>query len=151
MGVYLGITNVGSAPTDLDKIIIGYKSTDRKIPFLWHWLKYQTVCRSDFVMKIGEDTKIYPNLMQRNQLTDNKIETYLKEGQRCNGMVYFEGDELYGNKIPYAPENQSLIKIKVYDVYGKSYSKKAKIPKVTINAARKVCKKFGEPRDSLIN
>lgn len=149
ISLYLSITNVGSAPTDIKSIHVGYKSQNHSFPFRWLWLKELTVSKSDFVMDLGEDSKVFPFLMQKNQLADNQVDTYLLEGKRCNGVVYFEQEESWGNCLPRINENRMKIKVRVYDVYGKDYSVTSVINKVTLDAARKVCEKFGETRESL--
>ncbi|MCQ4285849.1 hypothetical protein NA647_00140 [Pseudomonas stutzeri] len=150
ISLYLSITNIGSAPTDIKFIYVGYRSKNHSIPFRWFWLKEITVSKSDFVMKLGKDSKVFPFLMQRNQLTNNQIDTYLLEGKRCNGVVYFEQDESWGDYLPKTRNNRMTIKIKVFDVYGNHYSTKTVINKVTLDAAKEVSEKFGETRESLV-
>ncbi len=150
ISLYLSITNIGSAPTDIKAIHVGYKSQSHFIPFRWFWLKELTVSKSDFVMKLGDDSKVFPFLMQNNQLTNNQIDTYLLEGKRCNGVVYFEQEESWGKYLPKIRENKMKIKVRVYDVYGKYYSATSVINKVTLNAAKEVSEKFGETRESLV-
>ena len=150
ISLYLSIANVGSAPTDIKSIHVGYKSKKHSTPFRWFWLKEITVSKSDFVMTLGEDLKVFPFLMQRNQLTDNQIDTYLLEGKRCNGIVYFEQVESWGNYLPKISDNRMKIKVRVFDVYGNHYSATSVINKVTLNAAKEVSEKFGETRESLV-
>lgn len=99
-------------------------------------------------MRLGEDSKVFPFLMQRNQLSDNNVDTYLLEGKRCNGVVYFEQEESWGNYLPRIIGNRMKIKVRVYDVYGNYYSVISVINKVTLDAAKRVCEKFGETRES---
>ncbi|MFP2770814.1 hypothetical protein [Oceanisphaera sp. KMM 10153] len=150
ISIYLSITNVGSAPTDIKEIHVGYKSQSHSLPFLWFWLKELTASKSDFVMKLGDDSKVFPFLMQRNQLTENQIDTYLLEGKRCNGVVYFEQEESWGNYLPKVQDNKMKVKVRVCDVYGNYYTAKSVINKVTLQAAKEVCEKFGETRESLV-
>lgn len=149
ISLYLAITNVGNTPTDIKEIHVGYKSLSHFLPFRWFWLKELTIAKSDFVMDMGQQSKVFPFLMQRNQLTDNRIDTYLLEGKRCNGMVYFEQDESWGNYLPKAPNNKLLIKIKIVDVYGNCFSINATINKVTLKEAKTACSEFGETKESL--
>lgn len=150
ISLYLSITNVGSAPTDIKAIHVGYKSQSHFIPFRWFWLKDLTVSKSDFVIKLGEDLKVFPFLLQSNQLTHNQTETYLLEGKKCNGIVYFEQDESWGKYLPKTQDNRMQIKVRVYDVFGKVHSTTSVINKVTLDTAKEVCEKFGETRESLI-
>ena len=150
IAAYIAITNVGTAPTDIKAIHIGYKSQSQKNPFKWFWLKEITVAKSDFTMKLGDDLKVFPFLIQRNQIKENHIDTYLHEGKRCNGVIYFEQDECWGNFLPKVKNNKMVIKVRIFDVYGKSYSATSIINKVTLDAAKKVCETFGETRESLV-
>ena len=150
IALYLSITNVGSAPTDIKDIHIGYKPCSFKNPFRWFWLKEITVAKSDFMVSLGEDKKVYPFLKQRNQSMDNHVDTYIREGQHCNGVVYFEQEESWGGCLPKLKNNVMDIKIIIYDAYNKKHSLVTKINKVTLDAAKKICDKFGETRESLL-
>lgn len=149
LALYLSITNTGNAPTDIKEIHVGYKSQMYKLPFRWFWLKELTVCKSDFVASLGRDDKVFPFLIQKNQLTNNVAETYLLEGKSCSGIVYFEQEESFGAAVPKTTNHKLKVKIRIYDVFGNSYSTKAVINKVTLQAARDVCEKFGTTRESL--
>jgi len=150
MSVYLSVTNTGSAPTDIEDIYVGYKSQASKNKFEWFWLKELTVCKSDFMMELGDDLKIFPFFKQKNQSMENIIKTYLNEGESSNGIIYYEQEESWGKFIPTIEDNLMKIKILIKDVYGRKYTQKATIPKVTLNAAQKVCSTFGETRESLV-
>jgi len=150
ISAYIAITNIGSAPTDIHSVQIGYKSQLHRNPFKWFWLQDLTVAKSDFVMKLGEDSKVFPFLIQRNQITENSTDTYLLEGKRCNGIVYFEQDESWGNCLPQLKNNKMSIMVRIIDVFGSSHSAKGIINKVTLPAAKRVCEKFGETRESLV-
>lgn len=149
LAVYIKVANIGKAPTSIDEVHVGYKSQAYRNPLRWYWLKHQVVCKSDFAVNLGVDKKIFPFLMQQNQLTSNDTDTYLREGQSANGMVYFEQSESWGNFFPKFPNNTVRIKVKVYDSFGHSYHTKSSISKVTLEAARTVCEKFGQTRESL--
>lgn len=149
LSAYIAITNQGSAPTDIQSIHVGYKSQAHINPFRWFWLKEITVSKSDFVMEMGEDLKVFPFLFQKNQLTVNDIDTYLLEGKRCNGIIYFEQDESWGNYLPRIKANKMDIIIRITDSFGSSHFSKARINKVTLAAAKKVCENFGGTRESL--
>lgn len=83
-------------------------------------------------------------------MVESLIDTYLLEGKRCNGIVYFEQEESRGNYLPKIKNNRMHIKVRVIDVYGNAYSTKGIINKVTLNAAKNVSEKFGETRESLV-
>ncbi|WP_157760464.1 hypothetical protein [Thiomicrorhabdus arctica] len=84
-------------------------------------------------------------------MTNNSVDTYLREGQGCNGIVYFEQDESWGSMYPKTTNNIARIKVVIYDSYGGRHSIKDRIHKVTIEAAKKVCETFGETRESVLN
>ncbi|MBH0048423.1 hypothetical protein [Pseudoalteromonas sp. NZS11_1] len=149
ISTYIKVTNVGSAPTDIKSVHIGYKSQNHILPFKWFWLKDITVALSDFVVNLGEDIKVYPFLIQRNQLSENQIDTYLLEGKSCNGIVYHEQIESCGNFLPKIKNNRMRVKVCVVDVYGGTHTSTATINKVTLKAAQRICQKFGETRESL--
>lgn len=150
ISAYIAITNLGSAPTDVKSVQIAYKSQLHKNPFKWFWLTKNTVAKSDFIMPLGDGLKAFPFLIQRNQTMECSNDTYLLEGKRCSGVVYFEQDESWGNCLPKINDNKMLIKVRIIDVFGSSYSTKGIINKVTLSAAKRVCEKFGETRESLI-
>lgn len=90
VSLYLDIVNVGSAPTDIDKVEVGYHNHTFKYTFLWFWLKQPHVSLSDFKVKIGDSEKYYPFLFQQSYMTPKQTETYLEIGEKTNGIVYFE-------------------------------------------------------------
>ncbi|WP_019556813.1 hypothetical protein [Thiomicrorhabdus arctica] len=63
ISLYLSVKNIGSAPTSIEGIHVGYKSKAYKNPFRWFWLKHLIISKSDFVTPLGEDFKVYPFLM----------------------------------------------------------------------------------------
>ncbi len=138
--LYLKITNTGESPTQIGKIHVGYENMEN----IWHWLTDETTLLDDFTMPIGENTKIYPFLKQKNHLINNDLNTYLAPGQTINGIVYFEQKASGGNLYPKIDENFNVkIKIKVHDTKGRSWTIDETITKVMIGAAREHCPQFG--------
>jgi hypothetical protein len=82
IAIYLKIANVGSASSGIEDIHVAYhwhlepfSIAWLKYSVGWFWLTEQTVCLSDFQVKIGENIKIYPFLTQFGILTGRKSET----------------------------------------------------------------------------
>jgi len=151
IALYLKINNTGFRPIAIDKIKVGYKAKCIKNPFKWLWLDYLTVCKSDFVEDIGADhKKVLPFLMQQNQLIVNENKTYLRESESTLGIVYFEGDEAWGDCYPKSDEEYKVkIKIVVTDTLNKSYFTKGHVYKVTLAGAKEICEQFGETRNGI--
>lgn len=148
--LYLTISNIGFAPSDIKKISIGYesmlrfydlarinKSLDR------YWLE-PCIVRNDFHVEIQDDIKVFPFLIQNNVLTNVKTETYLNIGQSTNGVVYFEQYDSFGINRPKIHKDTVDLKIKVEDVFGGKHYTKFKIPHVSLDEARKYNPAFGK-------
>jgi len=71
ISIYMQISNIGSSPTAIDKISVGYKSKAYRNPFKWYWLENETVCLSEFLMPIGQQSKTIPFLRQKNRNSNN--------------------------------------------------------------------------------
>ncbi len=140
--LYLSIKNIGTAPSEISRIEVGYHNSSFKYSFLWFWLK-QTTSLGDFGHTIGEKLRIYPFLFQQSSLLPQDIVTYLKSGQSTKGVVYFEQPESYGSFSPRIIKKKTKIKVKVYDVFNNSYSKVFLAPIVDIEYAKKFNKNFG--------
>jgi len=140
--LYLSIKNIGTAPSEISRIEVGYHNSSFKYSFLWFWLK-QTTSLGDFGHTIGENLRIYPFLFQQSSLLPQEIVTYLKSGQSTKGIVYFEQPESYGTFCPRNKNEKTKVKIKVYDVFNNSYSKTFWVPIVALGYAKKFNKKFG--------
>lgn len=139
--LYLKITNMGNAPTEIGQIHVGYESMENN----WHWLRDETTLLDDFTMPMGEKVKVFPFLKQSNFLMKNDIDTFLNPGQSCNGIVYFEQKASSGNLYPKMDENFKVrIQILVNDTKGHNWSIEQRIPKVKIDAAREHCPHFGK-------
>ena len=143
ISLYLKVTNIGSAGTGIGDISVGYESRAFKNPFKWYWLRYETICLSDFVVPLGKDFKVVPFLKQKNQIIANHPPSYLRPGESTNGIVYFEQEASYGMYYPKDSNFSVKIKILVKDSFGHKYYARSAIPKVTLDAAQKWCEKYG--------
>jgi len=99
--LYLKITNIGNASTEIGQIHVGYESMENE----WYWLYNETTLLDDFTMPMGEKVKVFPFLKQSNFLMKNDIDTFLNPGQSCNGIVYFEQKASSGNLYPKMDED----------------------------------------------
>ncbi len=107
--LYLNISNIGSAPSSIQKIYIGYhwdlepfSINWLKYKIGWFWLKHETVISEDFRVDIGNDNvKIFPFLTQKNSLLPMQVDKFLNIGKAVNGIVYFEQPESWGRSILY--------------------------------------------------
>ena len=152
ISLYLKVTNVGSAPSTIDKIEIGYHWNISGLSFQslkyrigWYWLKKQTLSIEDFHTHItGDKFKVFPFLFQRSILTNSATDTYLEIGKNAMGIVYFEQNESWGASSPSVKNGHIKLKIKVYDSFLNSYSIISEIPMVDISDAKKYNKYFGE-------
>lgn len=152
IALYLKITNVGSAPTSIEKVAVGYRWAINPSSKLWwkygllrFWIKQQTVAISDFQAAIGtEKLKIYPFLTQASTLLGRNTDTYLEVGKSTNGVVYFEQSESFGACFPVSINHLVSLKVIVTDVYGKKHCKKIDVPKVNLAEARKYNPNFGK-------
>lgn len=149
--LYLTIANVGSAPASIRDIHIGYHWHLRpyslnwiKYRLGWFWLREQVVALSDFQVDIGEKKKkIYPFLIQANNVSPNNPNTYIQVGQSERGVVYFEQEDSWGGCFPTIRNEKVTIKVKVIDVFGASHTAIFSIPVVSMEKARKFNPSFG--------
>jgi hypothetical protein len=105
------VANIGSAPSSIRHISIGYHC-DLRLPNFryifkwfrysigWLWLRNQTVALNDFQAKIGGNIKIYPFLIQRNFMSPVEVSSYLDIGQSSSGVIYFEQQDSWGGFYP---------------------------------------------------
>lgn len=150
IALYLGVSNVGSSPSSIEAVSVGYHWNVKPFSMLWlkhsvgwFWLNHQAVALDNFQSKIGESIKIYPFLFQSTGLGFNKTETYLNIGQSTNGVVYFEQSDSWGGCYPKARNDQIEVKVKLSDTFGKSHIKRFKVPMVSLEDARKYNPSFG--------
>lgn len=148
--LYLAITNVGSAATNIESIALGYHWHLRPISIQWFrytigwfWLTDQVAALADFQIKIGENTKFYPFLTQMSTVLPVNVNTFLEVGGYTNGVVYFEQSESWGGCLPAVQNGQVCVKIRVRDVFGKNHAAKFYIPSLTLQEARNFNPAFG--------
>ena len=158
IALYLSVANVGAAPVSIENVFLGYKWHLNKISILWFkyrlswfWMKYSITSLEDFKYNFDEHIKIYPFLLQGSSTLMKNPQTYLQVGQSVNGVVYFEQKESWGGAFPSPKNGTTRIKLKIKDSFGGSHTKKATIPIVAIEEARKYCETFGMTYESLRN
>jgi hypothetical protein len=150
VAVYLRVKNVGTAPAEIEKVSVAYKSHAYMLPFRWFWIKNETVCLADFTGSFGEDKKVIPFMHQKNQLIENKTSSYLNIGESRIGLCYFEQGESVGKYFPKDKNFFVKIRVRVTDSFGKNYYCNYKIPKLTLRAAQELCPKFGYTNEQLL-
>ncbi len=129
--IYLEITNVGSAPSSIGEIKLGYLLSDFKPKWRTSrvWIS-ETFSKSDFRVefKNSEIVKAYPFLKQ-GTLYQPSLDTYLEVGKTANGIVYFEQLEAFGSWMPRLNKDEITtdLKISIKDAFGKTHSMKFKI------------------------
>ena len=155
ISLYLSVTNTGSAPSSVVNITVGYRHHISKFGLLfrrrlrywprwviywlknvivWNWIDQPVIAMSEFIVKIGEleegdAVKHIPFLIQQSRLS--KIDNphlYLRTGEIAKGIVYFEGPECVGDFFPRNSNNFAKIKVKLYDVFGKTHSQVFSVP-----------------------
>ncbi|EIA3093220.1 hypothetical protein NMR54_003499, partial [Vibrio cholerae] len=117
----------------------------------WYWLRYPTVALDDFQIKIGENIKFFPFLMQRSSISGAQSETFLPPGRSTNGIVYFEQGESYGGFMPSPNKGYVKVKVALEDVYGQKHVQNFKIPVVTMEEALRFNPSFGVTLTELNN
>ena len=141
--IYLSIKNTGTAPSEIQQIHLVYHNYTFKYTYFWFWIKPITSLR-DFAHTIGENLRVYPFLIQKSTLLPQENITYLRSGQSEKGIVYFEQSESYGGFQPRIKNEKVKIKIKVFDIFDRSYAKTFWIPKVDLTYAQKFNEEFGQ-------
>ena len=153
IALYLKISNRGLASTSIDRIEVGYHWHLR--PFSvkwwrykigWFWLHEQVTCLTDFQVEIGDQTKVYPFLLQRSYLTGLTGDSYFRSGEQHNGVVYFEQVESFGGCFPSPQNGKTRVQVRVTDTHGNAYSSKFWIPVFELEKAKVYNPKFGNSR-----
>jgi len=144
--VYLEITNIGSAASNLGKIQIGYYKDDGKNIFFQKrlWIP-ETNILADFTIPTGDGQSIrIPHLRQSDPKFDQKYDGFLEVGQSIIGAAYFEQSFRWGNNYPRVDDNGNAeIKIKVKDAFNGSYSTQVKVPIKELKDALRYNPTFG--------
>ncbi|WP_051953526.1 hypothetical protein [Methylocapsa aurea] len=156
IALFLVVANVGSSASSIENISVGYHWHLRpltvqwlKYSVGWFWLTNQTVVLADFQVLIGENTKVFPFLIQKSFLHSVEPITYLEVGRSTAGVVYFEQTDSWGGGFPSVRAGRVRIKVRVQDVFGGYYTAKFTIPSVSIEEARKYNPAFGKTRAEL--
>jgi hypothetical protein len=144
ISIYLRVANIGNAPSDIERVSIGFKW--QAIPFTsiwfkyvigWFWLEHSMISMEDFRRHIKDKVRIYPFLIQRSYITNDSGDTYLEIGKGVSGIVYFETVECWGACRPGIFDSKTRVKIAVHDVFGKKHYHTCQIPVVDIETAQK--------------
>lgn len=150
ISVYLGISNIGSAPSSIETTWIGYHWNIKPISWLWfryrilwYWLKQPITTLEDFQYNFGDHVKIYPSLLQGTNSIGKSPETYLEVGKSVNGVVYFEQDDSWGGFFPASRSNRVKLCVVVIDTFGKKYRKTFWAPFEDLKEAQKYNPSFG--------
>jgi hypothetical protein len=93
---------------------------------------------------LGREKKAIPFLRQRNQTMENNTSTYLRVGECCVGLSYFEQEASVCNYYPKDVEFKVKIIVRVKDAFGNYFYSKSIIPKVKLSGAQEWCEKFGQ-------
>ncbi len=149
ISVYLNVVNVGSAPSDITDVHIGYHNYTFRHTFLWYWLTTMINVRADFRFQAGDLTKTFPFLIQSSVSTEDKATTYLEVGRSVNGIVYFEQFESWGGFCPRERDGLVKVKIRIKDAFGRFHKHVTRIPKVPLDQARKYNPEFGNTLEKL--
>lgn len=152
IALYLNVANVGSAPSSIENITVGYHCHLKPFRILWlkygvgwFWIEHQAIALADFQIMIGENIKVYPFLTQKSFLSESKCETYLEVGRSTTGVVYFEQSDSWGDCFPTVPSNGMVrLKVCIQDVFGLNHYAKFDIPSVSLEVARKYNPAFGK-------
>jgi hypothetical protein len=156
IALYLTVANIGSAPSSIRSISVGYHWHLR--PFSMQWLSYrigwfwlhdQVVALQDFQSAIGDNIKIYPFLIQSSAFSFASPETYLGVGKSTSGVVYFEQEDSWGGCFPTAEGQKIRIKVAVTDVFGHRHQSRFRIPCLSLSEARKFNPSFGKTHTEL--
>lgn len=156
IALYLNVANVGSAPTSIESVSIGYHWHVRpfnlawlRYRFRWFWLHDQIAALTDFQINIGDNIKVYPFLFQRSIMSGSKPSTYLEIGRSVNGVVYFEQTESWGGCFPTPRRGRTRVIVAVTDVFGTRHKRRFWIPVLALDEAKKFNPSFGDTLPTL--
>ncbi|MCC5906193.1 MAG: hypothetical protein JJU13_08310 [Balneolaceae bacterium] len=145
--LYLEITNIGSAASNLGEIEIGYFKDDGKSTFFQRrlWIKESNIL-DDFIIPSADGQVLrVPHLKQVNFLYGETYNGFLEVGQSIVGAAYFEQYFSWGNNYPRVDKERNTdLKIKVKDAFDRTFTKKIKVPIIDIEEAEKYNHKFGQ-------
>lgn len=153
--VYMSIANIGSAPTSIDRIWLGYTRNSTK--FNWFksnivWLRQWHILEN-FMIKLNvtdlnleegdEGFIVVPSLKLGGPYSSK--DDFLEVGKYINGVAYFEQMTAWGNYSPKSLNDKKDIKIriKLLDIYGVTYHFKTTLKYLEIDKAREFNPNFG--------
>lgn len=150
--LYLKIRNIGAADTTIEEIHIGYSSRMIGRRFRRIWLTNQTTALADFRVNIGDIVKVYPFLLQRNNLIPYPTgDAFISIGSIRTGVCYWEQEESYGGFFPQTDRNNCVkIKVRMIDAYHRRYARSFSIPMFSLEEARRFFPEFGMTGETLI-
>ena len=143
----MSIANIGSKPTSIDNISLGYYKNNSK-PRFWkkkiHWLN-QAHPIEDFGIELANgEHLIISNLRIWNKSYNQPKEDLLQVGSSVIGAAYFEQQKAWGNLNPKALKDDKIrVKIMIKDIYGKTYTVKTTLKQISIEEAREFNPQFG--------
>ena len=142
--IYLKITNIGRAPTQVGDIHLGYRSTENADGESFRWLLKETPMLEDFKLPMNDtEVKVFPFLKQRSSSINSETKTYLYPGEYVNGLVYFEQAPSKGLDYPYMdPDYLVITKIRVHDPTNNYWEIEVPIHKIEIDVIRKINPRF---------
>lgn len=149
ISLYLDVTNIGSAPTDISNVQVAYRNYITRNPFRWFWFENRTLALSDFRVEIGDNFKYYPFLNQVSSISPRQTDSFLEIGKKAVGIVYFEQEEAWGGYRPRVKDGIVRIKIRIYDSFGKKHTRIEQIPMKSIDKAKEFNKDFGQTQEAL--
>lgn len=144
--IYLEITNIGSAPSNLGKVKIGYYKDDgRNTLFQKRLWITETNILADFSIPVGDGQVIrIPHLRQKDPQFDQNYDGFLEVGQSKLGAAYFEQSPRWGHNYPRRDKNGLVeLKVCVKDAFDNSYSKTVKAPIKTLIECLRYNPRFG--------
>lgn len=144
--IYLEITNVGSASSDIGKIEIGYFRNNGKSTLFQKriWIKETNILGDFSIPTLDGKQVLLRHLHQGNFNLDQKNDTYLPVGKSIVGVSYFEQPTSWGNHFPRLDDNELTdIKVVVKDAFENKYVAKAKVPMKDIKDCWRYNPSFG--------
>jgi len=146
--IYLEITNVGSKPSSLGKIEVGYLKREIKE---WHHRFYrkrvyvkESNVLDPFRINAGEQAILIPFLRQHDTILNLENSCFIDVGKSILGVAYFEQPPTWGNHVPDLDDNnKTLVKIKLNDAFENTYSTKFNLPMITLLEAKRFNPSFG--------
>lgn len=155
VSIYLKITNIGSIPTNIEEIDIGYRAKYKW--FTKSWFKYalRRIYLRNVIFDTGEfhikfkngEKYSYPSLFYKEKEQGITRGPYLTVGQSAKGVVYFEQVESFGGHLPLCFNNLISFKLKIRDSFKRVYVKQFFVNNVGIEFARSFFPKFGQAID----